>query len=65
MSHRRSPGIAVLGAVLIGALTALQARVNGSLGGELGDGVLAGGISFGSGLVVVLIIAAALPAGRA
>ena len=65
MSHRRSPGIAVLGAVLIGALTALQARVNGSLGGELGDGVLAGGISFGSGLVVVLAIAAVLPAGRA
>ena len=65
MSPRRSPGIAVIGAVLIGALTAVQARVNGSLGAEIGDGVLAGGISFGSGLVVVLLIAAALPAGRA
>lgn len=65
MSQRRFPGIAVLGAVPIGALTAVQARVNGSLGAELGDGVLAGGISFGSGLVVVLILAAVLPAGRA
>lgn len=65
MSQRRFPGIAVLWAVPIGALTAVQARVNGSLGAELGDGVLAGGISFGSGLVVVLILAAVLPAGRA
>ena len=65
MSERRSPGIAVLGAVLIGSLTALQARVNGSLGAEIGDGVLAGGISFGSGLVIVLILAAVFPAGRA
>lgn len=65
MSQRRSVGIAVLGAVLIGALTALQARINGSLGAEIGDGVLAGAISFGSGLVVVLVIAAVLPVGRA
>lgn len=65
MSQRRSPGIAVFGAVLIGSLTALQARVNGSLGEEVGDGVLAGGISFGSGLVIMLVLAAVLPAGRA
>ncbi len=50
---------------MIGSLTALQARINGSLGAETGDGVLAGGISFGSGLVVVLAIAAVLPSGRA
>ena len=65
MSPRRSPGIAVFGAVLIGSLTALQARINGSLGAGLGDGVLAGGISFGSGLIVVLALAAIFPDGRA
>lgn len=64
MSQRRSPGIAVVGAVLIGSLTALQARVNGSLGAEIGDGILAGAISFGSGLVIMVVLTAVLPAGR-
>lgn len=65
MSQRRSPGIAVVGAVLIGSLTALQARINGSLGAEIGDGILAGAISFGSGLVIMVVLTAVLPAGRA
>lgn len=64
MSQHRSPGIAVVGAVLIGSLTALQARVNGSLGAEIGDGILAGAISFGSGLVIMVVLTAVLPAGR-
>ncbi len=65
MTQRRSPGIAVVGAVLIGSLTALQARINGSLGAEIGDGILAGAISFGSGLVIMIVLTAVLPAGRA
>ena len=35
MSERGTIGVAVGGAVLIGALTALQARINGTLGAEI------------------------------
>ena len=65
MSERRSRGIAVGGAVLIGSLTAVQARVNGALGAEMGDGILAGAVSFGSGLVIVAVLCALIPTGRA
>lgn len=58
-------GLAIAGAVSVGVLTALQARVNGSLGGYLGDGFAAGAVSFGSGLVIVAVISVVLPAGRA
>lgn len=64
MSERGSVGIAVAGAVLIGALTALQARINGSLGAELGDGFVAAAISFSSGLVILVAVSAAVPQGR-
>lgn len=64
MRERRSIGWAVAGAVLVGSLTALQARVNGSLGSALGDGILAGAVSFGSGFVIVAALAALLPTGR-
>lgn len=65
MSERRSRGIAVGGAVLIGSLTAFQARVNGALGAEMDDGILAGAVSFGSGLVIVAVLCAVIPTGRA
>ncbi|WP_442913279.1 DMT family transporter [Kribbella sp. CA-293567] len=39
----------------IGMLVAVQSRLNGELGHELGDGVAAALISFGTGLVVLLI----------
>ena len=42
--------LALSGAVLIGMMTAAQARINGELGLRLGDGLLAAAISFGSGL---------------
>jgi len=41
-----------------------QARVNAELGAELGDGVLAAVISFGLGLVLLLVLVALIPAGR-
>ncbi len=64
MSERAAIGAAVGGAVLIGALTALQARINGSLGAELGDGIVAAAVSFSSGLVILVVLSALLPEGR-
>lgn len=64
-SARRIPlALAVAGAVAVGSLTALQARVNGQLGLRLQDGMLAAVISFGSGLVAVLALCALTRAGR-
>ncbi|MGB4777233.1 DMT family transporter, partial [Microbacterium sp.] len=45
-------------------MTALQARVNGQLGLRVGDGFVAAVISFGSGLVALVVLSAAVPAGR-
>ncbi|MDQ1174630.1 transporter family-2 protein [Microbacterium testaceum] len=64
VSERGSVGIAVAGAVLIGALTALQARINGSLGAEVGDGIVAAAISFSSGLVILIALSLVVPEGR-
>lgn len=64
MSERGSVGVAVGGAVLIGALTALQARINGTLGAEIGDGIVAAAISFSSGLLILIALSALLPQGR-
>ncbi|MEV4415337.1 DMT family transporter [Catellatospora sp. NPDC049609] len=44
-------GLAVLGGVCL----ALQSRVNGELGRRLGDGIAAASVSFGVGLVVLLL----------
>lgn len=53
------------GAALIGAMTAIQARINGQLGLRLDDGFVAAAISFGTGLVILIVLSAALPSGRA
>lgn len=45
----------------IGILVAVQSRVNGDLGQRLGDGIAAALISFGSGLVLLLIACAVVP----
>ncbi|MFC0623893.1 DMT family transporter [Kribbella deserti] len=45
----------------IGILVAIQSRVNGDLGQRLGDGIPAALISFGSGLVMLLIACAVVP----
>ena len=56
----RSPALIlfVAGAVLVGVLTATQSRVNSELSQRLGDGYLAAIISFGSGLLILLVVLA-------
>lgn len=56
---RAAVTIAVVGAIVCGALVATQSRINGELGRELGDGYLAAFLSFGSGFVILLIVALA------
>lgn len=56
--------LAVLVAMLCGAGIAAQARINGDLGKQLGDGVFAALISFGVGLVIVAVIVVIAPTGR-
>ena len=56
--------LALSGAVLVGIMTAVQARINGELGLRLTDGFVAAAISFGSGLTIVLALSLALPVGR-
>lgn len=45
--------LALVFTALIGALYAVQSRVNGELGQQMGDGFTAAVISFGSGLVIL------------
>ncbi|MDJ0336059.1 DMT family transporter [Salinibacterium sp. G-O1] len=54
----------VLGALLCGAGIAVQARINGQLGAELGDGYVASVISFGTGMILMLLILAISKPGR-
>lgn len=51
-----SVGIFVLCTVLAGMLGPMQSAVNGRLGADLGDGHLASIVSFGSGLLLMLVI---------
>lgn len=55
---------ALSAAGVIGALTAIQARVNGQLGIRLEDGFVAAVVSFGSGLAILIVLSLALPVGR-
>ncbi len=68
MEHVTRPRIptwlALAGAVAIGVLTAVQARINGQLGVRLDDGFVAAVVSFGSGLGILLVLSFALPSGR-
>lgn len=57
--------IALGGAVSIGAMTAVQARINGVLGVRIDDGIVAGLISFAVGLVFLVVVILAMPSGRA
>lgn len=64
-TSRRLPASAALGgAVLIGVMTAIQARVNGVLGVRIDDGIVAGLISFSVGLIVLLVVTLVLPQTR-
>lgn len=65
LGHSRIPvQLAVVFGVAIGALNAVQSRVNGALGTELADGFLAAAISFGSGLAILAVAMAFSPVGR-
>lgn len=64
VTQRTRTLIALTGAVAVGILTAIQARINGQLGVQLDDGFAAAFVSFGSGLVVVSAISLFLPSGR-
>lgn len=56
--------LAIVFAVVCGAGVALQSRINGELGAQIGDGFTAAVISFGSGLLILLVALAVAPAGR-
>ncbi|GEM34685.1 membrane protein [Nocardia neocaledoniensis NBRC 108232] len=58
-------GLGAIFGFCIGAGVAVQGRINGALGAELGDGVAAATISFGTGLLVLLVAFAASPSLRA
>jgi transporter family-2 protein len=56
--------LAVLASIACGAGIAVQSRINGQLGAELGDGYLAAVISFGSGLVILSVLMLFVRSGR-
>lgn len=51
-------------AVLVGFLSVLQSRVNGELAQRVDSGALAAAISFGTGLVLIAVLVAAVPSAR-
>ncbi|HMH59042.1 MAG TPA: DMT family transporter [Galbitalea sp.] len=56
--------LCVILATFCGSAVALQSRINGQLGSELGDGFVAALISFGSGLVIIAVVVALSPSSR-
>jgi transporter family-2 protein len=56
--------VALGGAVAIGVMTAVQARVNGVLGVEVDNGIVAGFISFAVGLLILIIVIPCIPSAR-
>ncbi|WP_447948783.1 DMT family transporter [Microbacterium maritypicum] len=56
--------MALGGAVAIGVMTAIQARINGVLGVRVDDGIVAGFLSFSVGLVALAVVISALPSAR-
>jgi transporter family-2 protein len=60
-STRQHHVVGLVSAFGIGMLVAIQSRLNGELGGILGDGIPAAVISFGSGLLLLLIATAVVP----
>jgi transporter family-2 protein len=61
VSTRRHHLVGLVSAFGIGMLVAVQSRLNGELGGILGDGIPAALISFGTGLLILLIATAVVP----
>ncbi|RKN43428.1 DMT family transporter [Micromonospora endolithica] len=59
---RRATGVGL--AVASGVAVAVQSRINGELGVRLDDGIAAAVVSFGIGLLVLLVLVPATPGGR-
>lgn len=64
-SSRRFPiWASLLVALALGALAAVQSRVNGELGRGFDDGFVAAAISVSSGLLIIVVVMVFFPAGR-
>lgn len=62
---RRLPApVALGGAVAIGAMTAVQARINGVLGVRVDNGIVAGFLSFAVGLLALVVVIPCIPSAR-
>lgn len=61
-ASRRIVGVGL--AITSGVAVAVQSRINGELGVRLADGIAAAVVSFGLGLLVLLVLVPATPAGR-
>lgn len=59
---RRALGVAI--AMTAGVAVAVQSRINGELGVRLADGIAAAVVSFALGLLLLLVLVPASPAGR-
>ncbi|MGK0715053.1 DMT family transporter [Leucobacter sp. W1153] len=55
---------ALVGSGLAGTLVALQSRVNGGLSQQLGNGFVTAAVSFGSGLIIMVLAVVFSPRGR-
>lgn len=60
----RAPIVAGVAALVVGALTALQSRVNGALAVSTGSGLEAAVVSFGSGWILLTVILLSIPGVR-
>lgn len=56
--------VALGGAVAIGVMTAVQARVNGVLGVRVDNGIVAGFISFAVGFLILIVVIPCVPSAR-
>lgn len=63
-ARRLSAPAALGGAVAIGVMTAIQARINGVLGVRVDNGIVAGLISFVVGLLALIVAICVLPSAR-
>ncbi|MGK0722223.1 DMT family transporter [Leucobacter sp. W1478] len=55
---------ALVGSGLAGTLVALQSRINGGLSQQLGNGFVTAAVSFGSGLIIMVLAVVFSPRGR-
>lgn len=63
--HAPRREITIVAALLVGVLVAVQSRINAELTDYVGSGVVAAAISFGTGLVLVVVVIASKAAYRA